>query len=68
VLIDRRELRDRHGARLEEPAQVGGQIGDGRLEQDPCAGLVHVLQPLPQLRSTVERQGRIDERAEVDVG
>ncbi len=68
VLIDRRELRDRDRARLEQPAQIGGQIGDGRLEQDPGAGLVHVLETLPQLRVAVERHGGIDERAEVDVG
>ena len=44
--MDRRELLDRDGARFEQPAQVGGQIGDRRFDQHPAARLVHLAQPL----------------------
>ena len=52
----------RDGARLEQPAQIGRQVGDRRFEQHPGAGLVHVLEALTQLRIAVERQ-RQDRRA-----
>ena len=46
--VQRRQLLDRDRARLEQPAQVGRQIGDRRLDQHPAARLVH----LPQLLRT----------------
>ncbi len=67
VLVNGGELRHRHGARLEQPAEISGEIGDRGLEQHPGAGLVHVTQTLAQLRIAVEGQRRIHDRAEIGV-
>ncbi len=67
ALMERGELLDRDGARLEQPAQIGGQVGDRRLDQHPAAGLVHLAEPLEHLG--VGAGGRIlEERPEVGVG
>ena len=61
------ELVDRDRARLEQPSQAGGQIGNRRFEQDPGACVVHVAQPLMEL--ALDRIGRysVEERSEVGV-
>jgi hypothetical protein len=33
------KLLERHGARLVEPAKIGGEVGEGRFDQYPAAGL-----------------------------
>ena len=49
-------MRDR--ARFEEPAQIGGQVGDRRFDQHPAAGLVHLAQALAALRGRCPAAGR----------
>ena len=49
---------DRDRSRLEEPAQVGGQVGDRRFEEHPATGLVHVAQMCQQRRARFRRRIR----------
>jgi hypothetical protein len=61
------ELFDADGARFEEPAQIGRQIRYSRLEQDPRGRLIHVPQPLKDVRIRIGR-GALEEFPEVGVG
>ena len=66
VLVQRRQLLDRDGPRLEQPPKIGGKIGDRRLEEYPSAGLEHVSEPRDH--PGVDAGGRIlDERPQVRV-
>ena len=56
----------RDGARLEQPAQIGRQIGERRLEEHPGARVVHVAQPLEHVGARVRRRIR-EERSKVGV-
>ena len=48
--IDRGELLQRHGARFEQPPEIGRQIGDGRFEEHPAAGFEHLAETPHHLR------------------
>ena len=56
--VNRGELLDRDRARFVEPAQIGRQVGERRLDQHPAAGLVHLAQPLQHFGIGVRRRVR----------
>ena len=56
--MDRGELVDRDGARLEQPPQIGRQVGERRLDEHPAARLVHLAQPLEDRRGRCRRADR----------
>jgi hypothetical protein len=62
-----RKLVDRDGARLEQPAEISGQIGNGRFQKHPPASVVHV--PETHQRGRARRSGRVaEERRQVGIG
>ncbi len=64
--MQRRQLLDRDGPRLEQPPKIGGKIGDRGLEEHPSAGLEHVSEPRDH--TGLDAGGRIlDERPQVRV-
>ena len=68
--MQRRELFERHGSRLEQPAKIHRKIGDRRLSEYPGPGVVHVLQQPLHVRSDVggRRRQRFEEWRKVGVG
>jgi hypothetical protein len=66
-LMHPRKLIDRDSSRLEQPAKIGGKIGDSRFQKDPSASVVHVPETHERGRA---RAGRcvVQERCEVGVG
>jgi hypothetical protein len=65
--VQPRQLFERHRARLVQPAQVGGQIGERRFDEHPAAGFVHLAQSFQDVRFDLGR-GRVEEWTEIAVG
>ena len=61
------ELFNRHRARLEQPPEIGREIGDGRLEDNPSARFVHVAKARQRLGAGVGRRVT-QERSQVPIG
>jgi hypothetical protein len=62
-----RKLFDGHGAGLEKPTKIGGEIGHGRFQQDPAAGIVNVPQPRQRRGAGIDRR-MLEQRCEIGVG
>ena len=65
LIVQQGELLQRHGARFVQPAQVGRQIGNGRLDEHPGARFEHEPERLQHRGFDVG--GMLDEGAEVGV-
>jgi hypothetical protein len=61
------ELFNRHRTRLEQPPEIGGEIGDGRLEENPSARFVHVAKARQRRGAGVGRRVT-QERPQVPIG
>lgn len=50
------KLLERHGARLVEPAKIGGEIGEGRFDQHPAACLGDLTKSFEGRRIDADRR------------
>jgi hypothetical protein len=65
--VHARKLFNRHRARLEQPAEIGGKVSHGRLEENPAARIVDVTETRQRLRAHLGRR-LIKQRCQVGLG